>query len=254
MTTLYLLLMLLSFPAWGWLCVRIWKSSPLGAILGFFFLLPALYWTYKLWDDPDAKIHTPALANLALVLLTTLVYMQLPSDWRERLAGGDNYAQKVRKAEKKRASADMERWCQEHNDATYDPDLKTCVERGKKEALAQGIDKQIFSRLTTHLEKNGIKGEFDHSKSATGIKLATTNEIADVASYYFLPFSMSQPRISVLLCVSASACATYIENIKDRSIVNTIRNENLILLVPWDSMENPQIRELTAVFLEFKTS
>jgi hypothetical protein len=252
MTILYLLLMLISIPAWGWLCSRIWKTSPLGAILGFFFLIPALYWTFKLWDDPEAKIHPAAYANLALFFLTLLVNMSLPSDWKEQLAGGDRYAKRVKLAEKKRASADMERWCREQNDATYDADLKTCVERGKQEALAQGIDKQVFSRLAAHLEKRGIKGEFDRSKSGTSIKLASTEQIADVASYDFLPFSMSQPRISVLLCVSASACASYIENIKERSVINTIRNENLILTIPWDSMEDPKIKELTGAFLEFK--
>jgi hypothetical protein len=252
MTILYLLLMLISFPVWIWLCSRIWKTSPLGAILGFFFLIPGLYWTYKLWDDPEAKIRPAAFANLGLFLLTLVVNMSLPSDWKEKLAGGDRYAQKMKMAEKKRASADMERWCREHNDATYDSDLKTCVERGKQEALAQGIDKQIFSRLAAHLEKRGIKGEFDRSKSGVSIKLASSEQIADVASYYFLPFSMSQPRISVLLCVSSSACASYIENIKERSVINLIRNENLILTIPWDSMEDPKIKELTAEFLEFK--
>ncbi|MGZ3237438.1 MAG: hypothetical protein ACXWIN_03945 [Burkholderiaceae bacterium] len=252
MITLYFLLLLLSLPLWFWLCVRIWKVSPVGAGLSFFLFFPGLYWSYKLWDDQEAKIRTAAYANIALFLLTMLVRLQLPDDWMQRAIGGTQYAQKVKKAEKKRISSDMERWCREQNDATYDPDLKTCVERSKKEALAQGIDKQIFNRLNAHLERSGIKGEFDHSKSGTGIKLASTSEIAEVTSYYFLPFSMSQPRISVLLCVSASACATYIENIKDRSIINTIRNENLILTIPWDSMEDPKIKELTAVFLDFK--
>ena len=252
MIALYFLLLLLSLPLWFWLCARIWKVSPSGAGFSFFLFFPGLYWAYKLWDDPEAKIRTAAYANIALFVLTVIVRLQLPEDWVQRVIGGTQYAQKVKKAEKKRVSSDMERWCREQNDATYDPDLKTCVERSKKEALAQGIDKQIFSRLTTHLEKSGIKGEFDHSQSGTGIKLATTTEIAEVASYYFLPFSMSQPRISVLLCVSASACATFIENIKDRSIINTIRNENLILTIPWDSMEDPKIKELTAAFLDFK--
>lgn len=252
MIGLYFLLLLLSLPMWFWLCARIWKVSPSGAKLSFFLFFPGLYWAYKLWDDPEAQVRPAAFANIALFLLTLVVHLQLPDDWMQRVIGGTQYAQKVKKAEKKRVSSDMERWCNQQNDATYDADLKTCVERSKKEALAQGIDKQIFSRLTTHLEKNGIKGEFDLSKSGAAIKLASTEQIAEVASYYFLPFSMSQPRISVLLCVSSSACASYIENIKDRSIINTIRNENLILTIPWEVMEDPKIKELTAVFLDFK--
>lgn len=248
----YFLLLLLSLPMWFWLCTRIWKTSPVGAGLSFFFFFPGLYWCFKLWDDPEAKIRVAAYANLALFLLTVLVRIQLPEDWMQRTMGGTEYAQKMKRAEKKRATSDMDKWCREQNDATYDPDLKTCVERSKQETLAQGIDKQVFGRLTTHLEKSGIKGEFDHSKSGTAIQLESTTQIAEVASYYFLPFSMSQPRISVLLCVSSTACASYIENIKDHSVINTIRNENLILTVPWDSMENPRVKELTAAFLDFK--
>lgn len=254
MIGLYLLLLLLSLPMWFWLCVRIWKISPSGAKWSFFLFFPGLYWTYKLWDDPEANVKPAAFANIALVLLTIVVRLQLPDDWIMRTVGGEEYAQKLQKVEKKRVSSDMERWCREQNDATYDADLQTCVERNKKEALAQGADKQIFRRLTAHLEKAGIKGEFDRSKSATAIQLATTQQIAEVASYYFYPFSMSQPRISVLLCVSSSACASYIENIKDRSIVKTIQNENLILTVPWESVEDPKIKELTAAFLDFKSS
>ena len=252
MIALYFLLLLASLPMWFWLCSRIWKTSPAGAGFSFFLFFPGLYFAYKLWDDPDAKIRTAAYANIALFVLTVIVRLQLPDDWMQRVIGGTQYAQKVKKAEKTRATSDMERWCREQNDATYDPDLKTCVERGKKETLAEGIDKQVFGRLTTHLDRNGIKGELDHSQSGTAIQLASTTQIADVASYYFLPFSMSQPRISVLLCVSASACASYIENIKDRSIINTIRNENLILTVPWDSIEEPRIKELITAFLDFK--
>jgi hypothetical protein len=252
MIALYFLLLLLSLPMWLWLCTRIWKVSPSGAKYSFFLFFPGLYWAYKLWDDPEAKVRTAAIANIGLFLLTAVVHLQLPDDWVQRMIGGTKYEQQVKKAEKKRVSSDMERWCNEQNDGTYDPDLKTCVERSKKETLAQGIDKRVFARLATHLEKNGIKGEFDHSKSGAAIKLASTEQIAEVASYYFLPFSMSQPRISVLLCVSSSACVSYIENIKDRSITNTIRNENLILTIPWDAMEDPKIKELTAVFLDFK--
>jgi hypothetical protein len=253
MIALYSVLLLLSLPMWIWLCVRIWKTSPVGAILSFLFFFPGLYWAAKLWNDPEANTRTAAYANIALFLLTILVRVQLPDDWMQRATGGDEYAQKMKRAEKKRATSDMERWCNDHNDATYDPELQTCVERSKQQALAQGTDKQIFSRLTAHLDKSGVKGEFDHSKSGTAIKLESTSQIAEVASYYFYPFSMSQPRISVLLCVSASACASYIENIKDHSIINTIQNENLILMLPWDSMDNPKIKELTAAFLNFKS-
>jgi hypothetical protein len=252
MIGLYFLLILLSLPMWYWLCARIWKVSPSGAKYSFFLFFPGLYWAYKLWDDPEAKIRPAAIGNIALLLLIIIVRMQMPADWVQQVIGGTQYAKKVKKIEKKRATSDMERWCNENNDATYDPDLKTCVERNKKETLAQGIDKQVFSRLSKHLEHSGIKGEFDQSTSGMAIKLATTPQIAHVASYYFLPFSMSQPRISVLLCVSASACASYIENIKDRSIINTIRNENLILAVPWDSIEDPKIKEFVAAFLDFK--
>lgn len=250
----YFLLLLLSLPMWFWLCSRIWKTSPTGASLSFIFFFPGLYWAYKLWDDPEAKIRASAYANLALFLLTVIVRVQLPDDWMQRATGGADYEQKLKQAEQKRATSDMERWCNEQNDATYDADLKTCVERNKQQALAQGIDKHIFSRLTAYLDKSGVKGEFDHSKSGTAIKLESTSQIAEVASYYFYPFSMSQPRISVQLCVSASACASYIENIKDSSVINTIQNENLILMVPWDAMENPRIKELTVAFSGFKAS
>lgn len=253
MIALYSLLLLTSLPMWFWLCSRIWKSSPVGAGLSFFLFFPGLFYAYKLWDDPDAKIRTAAYANIALFFLTVIVRLQLPEDWIQQAIGGTQYAKKVKKAEKKRATSDMERWCREQNDATYDPDLKTCVERNKQETLAQGIDKQTFSRLTAYLDRSGIKGELDHSQSGTAIQLASTTQIADVASYYFLPFSMSQPRISLLLCVSTSACASYIENIKDRSVIKTIQNENLILTVPWDSVEDPKIKELIMVFLDFKT-
>jgi hypothetical protein len=250
----FLFLWVLWTPLWLWLCSRIWKSNKTGAILSLLFTLPAFYFAAKVWDEPDAKIKLPAYANIAIFALLTIVWIQLPSDWMQQFAGGTEYAKRVKKAEKKRASSEMERWCQEKNDASYDPDLKTCVERKKTDIMAQGLDKATFSRLNSYLERNGIKGEIDHSQSSESIKLTKSTEIADVAAYYFLPFSMSQPRISFYLCVSANACANYVENIKDRSVVNLIRNNNLLLSVPWESLEEPKTKELINVFLDFKAA
>lgn len=253
MIVLYLLLLLVSLPLWGWLCYRIWKVNPLGGILSFFFGIPVFYFVPKLWETPEARVRVAVFANIGILTLLVLVKLQLPDDWTQTLVKGSEYTKKARhQAERNRKNADMERWCQEKNDASYDPDLDTCVERDKQATLALGIDTAIFNHLAKHLAKSDVKGEIDHSKSVASIKLAKSSQIADVASYYFLPFSMSQPQISFYLCVSASACTSFIENVKDRSIINMIPNNSLLLVVPWDSMEEPRIKELTAAFLNFK--
>jgi len=252
MLFLYFLLLILSLPMWFWLCSRIWKIDKAGAKYSFFLFFPGIYWTFKLWDDPEAQIRPAAFANIALFLLTLTVGLQLPDDWQQTLIYGSDYTRKARfKAEKKRVNSDMERYCIEKHDASYDADLKTCVERNKKEVMEQGLDKATFARLDKHLRKSGIKGELDRSKSADSIKLAKSTQIADVASYYFLPFTMSQPQISFYLCVSATACTSYVENIKDRSIINLIRHNNLLLAIPWEALEEPKVKELINVFLDF---
>ncbi len=255
MLALYFILLLASIPVWFWLCLRIKKVSPLGAVLSFFLGLPALYWAYKLWDDSDAKIRPPFLSYAALTILITLIGMQLPENWAQNLVQGSAKTNKLKlAAEKKQKDGAMERWCNEKNDAAYDPDLKTCVERGKSEALSKEASVDLYGRLTKHLEHSGIKGEFDHSKTAASVKLTATPEIASVAAYYFWPLSMSQPQVSVFLCVSESACATFVENSKDREILIMLRKGNLLLVIPVEGKDDARIKELETAFSTFKAT
>ncbi|GAA4033989.1 hypothetical protein [Actimicrobium antarcticum] len=69
--TIYLLLIPVSLVLWIWLTKRLWRVSPAAAGTSFFLLFPAIYWCWKLWNDPDAHIRVPAIANglITLVLL-----------------------------------------------------------------------------------------------------------------------------------------------------------------------------------------
>jgi hypothetical protein len=72
---LLLLLMFLTFAFNIWLLVRIWKSSPLIAIISFFFFPASIISLVQNWDDEELDVRVPFFATcgayLALVLVAT---------------------------------------------------------------------------------------------------------------------------------------------------------------------------------------
>ncbi len=207
-------------------------------LLLIFLVLPLWLWlATRIWCCRELTLRPVFVASLSAFALLAL-------------DGCSEHTQ-----EKSRTSAELEGWCKEKNDATYDPTLGTCVENGKEEALARSESKNIFVRMVQHFEKSGIKGEFDESASAAALlpQLAAP-EIAKMTQYYFLPLSMSQPPLAVLLCVSEAACMKYEENARERGTTNLVRNANLLLVLPAAGAEEARISALTMAFLRFKAS
>ncbi len=249
----YLVLTLLGLPFWIWLLVRIWDVSKPGAVLTFFFVVPAFYWGYRLWDDGEANIRVPFVVSMALNLLALPFAIALNSDGIEGLIYGAAYMkQKSRAAEQaKLNNPEMERWCREQNDASFDPVMGTCVEPEKSAVQARSERDNVFDRLGKHLSESGVKGEFDYSATATTEKLKAIAEIAQVTSYHFLPLSMSQQPVLILLCVSESACTLSENQAKGRGTNITIRNRNLLMFVQPQALDDVRVKALRKAFSGF---
>ena len=56
---LFIILITIGLSLWFWLASRISQVSNTGALLGMFFIVPAFYWTYKLWNNRRANLQIP---------------------------------------------------------------------------------------------------------------------------------------------------------------------------------------------------
>jgi hypothetical protein len=127
---IYLLLMLLSLVLWIWLTRRIWRVSPAAAGASFFLLLPAIYWSWKLWNDPVAKIRIPTIANLVItVILLAMSYRigdTAVQDFLQRAAAPQ--------ARSGPPHTDMNVWCREKYGTHFDSSRSACTDRNPPSA------------------------------------------------------------------------------------------------------------------------
>ncbi len=124
---IYLLLMLLSLVLWIWLTRRIWRVSPAAAGASFFLLLPAIYWSWKLWNDPAARIRVPAIANVVITVVLLVMSYRIGDtavqDFLQRTAASRKQMQPDV------PHVDLNAWCQEKYGTQFDPGRNACVEQ-----------------------------------------------------------------------------------------------------------------------------
>jgi hypothetical protein len=240
---LCIMLAIIGLPLWLWLASRISQVSNTGALLSLFLVLPAFYWSIKLWHNRRADLRVPAIANLLLNLIA------LPA----LLLYSTHYAtSQARAAAVPKENPQMVRWCQEQNDAAYDPILEMCVEPNKADVLAQEKRDNVMGQLEQYFNQHGVIGTLERSITPEITALKTMPEIADAASYHFLSPAMTRHPAFMLLCISASACAQVAskEN-KDGAYIGLAQGTLLLLIAP-DSIDNVDLKKLKAVTSHFK--
>ncbi|MFT5588173.1 MAG: hypothetical protein ACI9ZF_000330 [Bradyrhizobium sp.] len=128
---IYLLLILLSLVLWIWLTRRIWRVSPAAAGASFFLLLPAIYWSWKLWNDPAARIRGPAIANVVITVILLVMSYRIGD------TAVQDFLQKTaaQQAQQAAPQTDMNDWCRAKYGTSFDRARGACVE--KKPPAAQ---------------------------------------------------------------------------------------------------------------------
>jgi hypothetical protein len=123
----YLLLILLSLVLWIWLTRRIWRVSPAAAGASFFLLLPAIYWSWKLWNDPAARIRVPAIANVVITVILLVMSYRIGDtavqDFLQHRAASQT------KTQPGAPHIDMDAWCREKYGTQFDRSSNACVEK-----------------------------------------------------------------------------------------------------------------------------
>ena len=245
---LYCLLLLLSLGLWAWLISRIYRVSALAAGASFFLMIPALYWCYKLWNDPEAQIRAPAIANLIVTVLILFMSYQIGSAEIDRFTYGDAVAlQKHPELAPRGGHGEMDEWCRKQNNGSYDHDLGTCVETARDDPAAVEARSATYTHIAAYFKQNGLDGEFDTTPSKADDVLLAQPEIGAVASYNLYPLSMQQPVIKILLCGSEASCTDYQRN----SAPTMLRNTNLLLEIPTPT-DDAKIQRLRQIFLNYR--
>jgi MFS superfamily sulfate permease-like transporter len=93
-------------------------------VLLFFLLLPAIYWSWKLWNDPAARIRIPAIANVVITVILLVMSYRIGDtavqDFLQR-AGASQ-------AQSGLPHIDMNAWCQEKYGTSFDRNRGACVD------------------------------------------------------------------------------------------------------------------------------
>lgn len=241
---LLIILISIGLSLWFWLASRISQVSNTGALLGMFLILPAFYWTYKLWNNRRANLQTPALANLAVnfIALPCLVL------YSTHLTSSE-----VREASIQKDNPQMTHWCQEQNDAVYDPVLKVCVEPTKADVQAQEARDNLMGQLEHHLNQRGVTGELDRSVTPEITELKSSPDVVDAASFQFSPSGSARHPLLMLLCLSETACTHLVNKQKRDGSTNIAAGKGkLLLLIPPDAADDAELRKIKSSVGSFK--
>jgi hypothetical protein len=241
MTILFMILVIIGLPLWLWLASRISQVSNTGALLSLILVIPAFYWVYKLWKNPRANLHNAAYANLAVnfILIPALVMYST------------HYAtSQVREAAVAKDNPHMTSWCQEKNDAVYDPVLQTCVEPTKDVVLAQEKRDNVIGQLENQFNQRGVAGSLDRTVTPEITEMKKQADIADVAAYQFSP-PAAHP-IYILLCLSNSACSHQINKLSKEGSPNIAMSKGkLLLLIAPDAVNDAQLKKIKGSLASF---
>jgi hypothetical protein len=240
---LFVILIIIGLPLWLWLASRISQVSNSGALLGLFLVVPAFYWTYKLWHNPRANLRVPAIANLAINLIALPLLILYSTHYATSQARA---AAAVPKDNPR-----MVRWCKEQNDAIYDPVLELCVEPTKAEVLAQEQRDNAMGQLEQYLNQHSLNGALDRNATTETDAFKARPDIADAATYQFSPVAPSRQPALMLLCLSESACAKLATKEKKESAEIAIAKGRLLLLMAPDTLDDAQLKKLKAAMVRF---
>jgi hypothetical protein len=242
MTFLFMILVIIGLPLWLWLASRISQETNTGALLSLLLVIPAFYWVYKLWNSRRANLRTPAIANLIVN------FIALPA----LVVYSTHYAtNQVREESVAKDNPQMSRWCQEQNDAIYDPVMKVCVEPTKTDVLALEKRDNQMGQLETYLNQHGLAGGLDRNATPEIDELKKSPDVVDAAIFKLTP-ATSQAQLQMLLCLSESACDHLVKKQKrDGSTAIAIGKGKLMLLIAPDLFADDQVKKIKKVVASF---
>lgn len=241
---LFIVLITVGLSLWFWLASRISQVSNTGALLGMFLIVPAFYWTYKLWRNRRANLRVPAIANL-IVNVIGLPCLFLYST---------HYAtSQIREASMPKENPQMTHWCQEQNDAVYDPVMKVCVEPSKADVLAMEQRDNLMGQLEHTLNQHGLAGGLDRSITPEITALKNLPDVVDAATYQFAQPRTSQHSPLMVLCLSEAACTHMANKQKKEGSTNiSVGKGKLMLLIAPDAVDDAHLRKIKTSVANFK--
>ncbi|OGB25680.1 MAG: hypothetical protein A3I66_11830 [Burkholderiales bacterium RIFCSPLOWO2_02_FULL_57_36] len=198
---------IVSLIAWLGLTVRIWKTSPAGAVFSFFLGLPSLYFLFKYWGDEERDIRAPFFTNLGLSVLYLLFVFTVPT-YKEGYSSDDERAQKLAVAVK--SNPEMERWCREKHEAVYSPALGTCVEPDEdQEQENVDDDTDVIAQLENHFLRNGLEVQVLEVDESTpgGQRMANSPELKRMMQFEIKSKTLLPTLVMVGECISPDACS-----------------------------------------------
>lgn len=214
-----------------WLVVRIWQSSPVGAVLTFLTGLPAWYFLYKYWNDEEKDIRVPFFVNLVIVLVYFVAALNnievfMDTDRDEEIASAE--------VARSKSNPEMERWCREKHDAVYDHVLGTCVEPDPDQKLADSSRAEdVMEQLSQHFSANGLKASLSRVDASTpgARKLADMPGMNRWMQFEILSQSVMPTIVMVGECASEDECMRIEKNLNQPdSPLSSARNGNLMFL------------------------
>jgi hypothetical protein len=241
---IYIILFTACLACLFWLASRISHESTVGAYLTF-LILPAFYWTYKLWNSQRAALRVPAMAAFGTLFVTVGVI----------LANIHYNKMKItEEADNTKPNPTMMKWCREQNDGVYDPVLKVCVEPTKADVLADEARENSMAQFEQYLNQHGLNGMIDRTENPATKALKDSPDVADAVAFKLNEQTAGQAPLMLALCLSQSAC-THLANRQKKDTGNTgIGKGRLMLLLPPDAMDDTRQKSLKNVVAGFQPS
>ncbi len=250
-----IIFVLISMAAWIWLTARIWKSSAVGAVLSFFFALPAFYFLFKYWSDKEHGIRMPFFINLAINSMFIAFALSTPTFKSDSYLGDWRSEQRIIPV---KTNPEMDRWCGQNTNSVYSVELGTCieVEPGQKAKRAQArLD--VMDQLDNHFYENGLQTRYTEVDETTpGSRgLADIPEISRVMHFEIKAKSLVPTIVTVAECDTQEICATLAARMdKPDAPASVASNGNLLFMGVHLMGDAEKIRHAKRIFQSFQAS
>lgn len=243
---------IVSFVGWVWLTYRIWKTSPVGAVLTFFLGLPALYYLFKFWGDEESDIRTPFFVNMGISVIYIMVLLNAFSSQMIK----DEQEVALNEVKQAQSNPEMERWCREKHEAVYAHVLGTCVEGDPaQQAVAASQTSDVMDLLNAHFAQNGLEARFSEVDESTpgGKNIAKMQEMSRVMQFEFKSKTVLPTMVMVAECISLEDCTRIESRLSAPDAPFTVaRNGNLLFFGMHMMGDTAKMVQAKGVFQNFK--
>lgn len=248
---LSLLLIIAGLGVFAWLISRIYQYSTAGGIASALLVIPAFYWTYKLWNNTAVALRKPAYACIAVNLVLLPIVLAFDIGHLGHYIVGTKLDDNANKPAK--VNTAMEAWCKEKNDARYDAVLDTCVALDKQDLQQREQTEHQLDRFAQHLNTHGVAGTVSYTTTPVLSSYLQRAEVVSAAQYTVATNEDTPLSAVIVLCATEQSCQLLARQTESENAQLAVNRKRVALIVSKERLNDAAIAQVREAVNSFDT-